>query len=96
MKARLFWICLGIDALVCAIAVGFFFVGLADGSVSSFNIGIWTILLAVLTGIIAGSLWLNAHGHPVKATLLLLVLAVPALLCGLIILLALVSGSSWN
>lgn len=40
-------------ALVCSaitslVLLSFFLVGLADGSVSSFNMGLWLVLLAVL------------------------------------------------
>ena len=43
-----FWIAWAIDAVVAAIAVCFFLVGLADGSVSSFNIALWACILLVL------------------------------------------------
>jgi hypothetical protein len=33
------------DAVIAAIFVGFFFVGLADGSVSSFNMTLWVCIL---------------------------------------------------
>jgi hypothetical protein len=48
MLFRLLW---AIDALVAAILAYFFFVGIADGSVSSFNIGLWLLIaVAMLTG----------------------------------------------
>jgi len=96
MKLRLFKIFLGIDLLICAIVIVFFFVGLADGSVSSFNIGIWIIIYVVLAAIMFGSLGLKKSGYPVLGTILLLVLAVPGLLSGLFLFLFVVSGSSWN
>jgi len=96
MKLRLFWIFLSIDALICAIVIGSFFWGLIDGSVSSFNMGIWIIIFVVLATIITGSLLLKKHGQLVLGTILLLVLAVPGLLSGLFLFLFVVSGSSWN
>ena len=96
MKLRLFWISLSIDALICAITIIFFFIGLIDGSVSSFNIEIWIVILFVLAAIISGGLWLKTIGYPVFGTIILLVLAVPGLLYGLFIFLFVVSGSSWN
>ena len=46
-----FWILWGIDAIVGAIAVAFFFIGIADGSVSSFNIALWLVILAALAAV---------------------------------------------
>ena len=96
MKPWLFWTCWGIDALIGAIAVIFFLIGLADGSVSSFNIGIWMVMLAVLAVILGGSLWLKEAAHPVLAMLLLLVLAIPGVLSGLFLFLLLVTNARWN
>ncbi len=96
LKLWLFWIFWGIDALVCTIAFLFFFVGLADGSVSSFNIGIWIPLLIALIVIIAGSLGLKVIGYPVFGIILLLVLAIPAILYGLFIFLTIVTNTRWN
>lgn len=91
-----FWILWAIDALISAIALYYFFVGLADGSVSSFNIGIWIALLAALTVIMAGSVWLRALGHPVLGAVLLLFLAIPGVMFALFMLLVIFSGSRWN
>jgi len=91
-----FWVAWAIDALTSAIALSFFLVGLADGSVSSFNIGIWIALLAALAVVLAGSLWLKAIGRPGLGTMLLLVLAVPAVLYALFLLVVIISGSQWN
>lgn len=91
-----FWITWAIDALASAIALLYFLIGLADGSVSSFNIGIWIALLAALAVVLLGSLWLNTIGRPGLGTILLLVLAVPAALYALFLLLVIISGSKWN
>lgn len=91
-----FWILWGFDALVAGIAVAFFFVGLADGSVSSFNILTWTVLLAALGAVLGGSLWLRSSGHPSAATGLLFVLAVPAFLGGTFLVLLVVLNPRWN
>ena len=96
LKLWLFWIFWGIDALICTVVVVFFLLGLTNGSVSSFNIGIWVAILAALAVIIAGSLWLKGVGHPGFGTMLLLVLAVPGLLYGLFILLVAVTKTPWN
>lgn len=96
-KMRLkFWVIWAIDALVSAIAIFYFLVGLADGSVSSFNIGIWILLLAALAVVVAGSLWLKVIGRPGLGAMLLLVLAVPAVLYALMLLIVIISGDKWN
>ena len=55
-RGKLFWFIWGFDALIAAIFLFFFFWGLADGSVSSFNIVLWLGILAGLAGILGGSL----------------------------------------
>ena len=96
LKLWLFWIFWGIDALICTIAVVFFLLGLTNGTVSSFNIGVWIAILAALAVIIGGSLWLKEVGYPVFGTVLLLVLAIPGILYGVFILLVVVTKPSWN
>ncbi len=96
MKQWLFWIVWGIDALICAITAVFFLLGIADGSVSSFNIGLWIAIWAVLGVILGGGFGLKRLGYPVLGTLLLLVLAIPGLLSGLFLFLFVVTGSTWN
>ena len=96
MKLWLFWVFWGIDAAICTIVAIFFLLGLANGSVSSFNIVLWIAIWATLAVVIAGSLWLKAAGRPVLGTLLLLVLAIPGLLYGLFLLLFVVTKTSWN
>lgn len=91
-----FWILWGIDALAALIVLYFFFVGLADGSVSSYNSGIWTLLLCAVAVVLLGSLWLQSNGHLGWAKTLLWILAVPTLLYGLFILVVLLSGPRWN
>ncbi len=44
-----FWIPWGIAAAVTGVAVFFFLAGLTSGSVSSFNAGIWTLILVTET-----------------------------------------------
>ena len=92
----LFWILWGIDALIGTIAAVFFLLGLANGSVSSFNMGIWIAKLAALAAIIGGSLWLKAIGRPVFGIVLLLVLAIPGILYGFFIVLVSVTKTTWN
>ena len=85
-----------IDALAAAVILYFFAVGIADGSVSSFNIGLWLGILGALAVILGGGAALNAKGRRKAATALLLVLAIPAALYGLFFLLIIVFQPRWN
>ena len=91
-----FWIPFAVDALIAAI-VGFFFMwGLADGTVSAMNIGLWVMILGALAAIIGGSLWLKSSGKPGPAAVLAWILAVPGLLVGLFFLILIVANPRWN
>ncbi len=79
----LFWTLWGIDALITLIFVCFFFIGLADGTVSSFNGLLWLVIVGGLCGVLLGGYWLYSHQYTVLANLLLALPAVPALLYGL-------------
>jgi hypothetical protein len=76
--------------------VYFFVIGLADGSVSSFNMQLWLGILAAVAAIVGGGIWLNALGHRIVANLVLLILATPAALYGLFILSVIVFQPRWN
>ena len=93
MKLKLFWVCWSLDALICLIIAVFFVLGLIDGSVSSFNIGIWIAIFAAVGVVIGGGFWLKTLGFPVLATVLLLVLAIPSLLCVVFIVLLVATGA---
>ena len=70
--------------------------GLADGSVSTFNIGLWVLMLGGVTVVVAGSLWLRSIGWPGVGTALALVLAIPGVLVGLFFLILNVGNPRWN
>jgi hypothetical protein len=91
-----FWILWAIDALVTIIVLYFFFAGLNDGTVSSFNGGLWFGILVVLAVVIGGSLYLKSISYLTWAKLLLAGLAFPALLFALYFLVAIISGTRWN
>lgn len=91
-----FWILWGFDAFVGLIVLYFFMIGLNDGSVSSFNMGMWTILLLALAAIMGGSLWLKSLNHIGLAKVLLCLLAIPGLLFGLFMLLMITTNTRWN
>ena len=91
-----FWFLWGFDAVVALVVVYFFVWGLIDGSVSGFNIGLWLTLLAIVAGVMVGGYLLRGAGHPVLATLVLLILGIPGFLYGLFVLLMLVMKPRWN
>lgn len=91
-----FWLVWGFDALIAAVVLFFFFAGLADGRVSSFNIGMWLVLLLGVAGVVGGSLRLRSIGRRGAAMAVLLVLAIPGLLCILFFLVVLITHPRWN
>jgi len=93
---KAFWFLWGVDALTALIAVYFFFIGLADGSVSSFNMGIWLTLLLALGVVVFGSLALRSAGREAWARALVIALAIPALGIGLFFAVLLLSNPRWN
>lgn len=91
-----FWLLWGFDALIALVVLYFFFTGLADGSVSSFNIVLWLIILLGLAGILGGSLCLRSAGRKGIAMVVLLFLAIPGVLYLLFFLILLITTPRWN
>jgi hypothetical protein len=87
---------LGIDVLAALVVVYFFVVGLADGSVSSFNGGLWAGLIAGVAAVVGGGWALQANGRRGAAVAVLLVLAVPAVVYALFLALILITQPRWN
>lgn len=89
-------ILLGIDILAALVVCYFFFVGLADGSVSSFNGGLWFALLAGVGAVIGGGWALQTKGYRRAAAAVLMILAVPAVVYALFIALIVITQPRWN
>jgi hypothetical protein len=87
---------LALAAATAAVIVAFFGIGLADGSVSSFNIALWLAILVGVGAILLGGCSLHARGHRKSALVLLAVLAVPGTLYALLVILFVASGTRWN
>lgn len=85
-----------INAFITLIALLFFFAGLNDGSVSSYNGSVWAILLGVLLGILTGSLIFYSKKKIFLAKIILMSPALPALLYLVFILIMMFSGTRWN
>ena len=94
--AMWFGILFAIDAAVALVFLYFFLIGIADGSVSSFNIMLWLAILAGLAAILIGAPALRAHGQRPAANALLLVLAIPGFPGGLFVLALIVLQPRWN
>jgi hypothetical protein len=91
-----FWVLWGFDALIALVAVWFFLVGLADGSVSSFNLRLWVVILGAVAIVMLGSLRLRTTGRLRQAMALLLVLAAPGLCIVLFFAVVLTVNPRWN
>lgn len=91
-----FWVLWAIDAVIAIIGIYYFAVGWADGSVSSFNLGLWLRLLLGLVIVLAGSMWLKSAGRLGLATILLLFPALPGILYGLFVVVLLLTATRWN
>ena len=91
-----FWFLWGVDAVVALIFLTFFFIGLGDGTVSSFNIVLWLGTLGVLGVVVGGGLWLRNAGRMRVAMSLVLALAIPSLLVGVFFLAILIMQPRWN
>jgi len=91
-----FWILWAIAALVGLVVLCFFFVGLADGTVSATNAGLWFLMLLVPGAILVGSLWLKAQNRLGLAKVVLSIIALPGVLAGLFFLILLISKPRWN
>lgn len=92
----LFWFLLAIDAAVALVVLYFFMIGLADGSVSSFNIVLWLGLIGGVAAVLGGGWMLNAKDHRAAAKGVLAILAVPGFLFGLFVLAMIVLQPRWN
>ncbi|WP_420147033.1 osmoprotectant transporter permease [Spirosoma sp.] len=92
----LFWILWGIDAVITLVFVVFYFIGLSDGTVSSENGGLWSLILAGLGTLMLGTYWLQMNQYGILAKILLIIPAVPGFLYGLFLLLVVILKPRWN
>jgi hypothetical protein len=91
-----FWILWGFDCLISLVVLYFFFIGLLDGTVSSYNMVGWTWLLLGLAVIMLGSLWLKSIKWLTLAKILLGILAIPGILYILYALMFIISKPRFN
>jgi hypothetical protein len=93
---KLFWTLWIMDALAALIVLYFFFIGLADGTVSSRNAGLWLVILLALAGVLGGSYYLFSNGQLRIAYFILSLIAVPAVLMLLFALFMVFGNVRWN
>lgn len=90
---RILWV---FNAIMSLVPIYFFFAGLADGTVSSDNIGIWAIILIVIAGVIGGSYWLKENNHLTGAKIILIIAAIPSVIVLIFFLSVILSNTRWN
>ena len=95
VKRWLYRASLIVAGLVAAAVVIFFVWGLADGSVSSFNIEIWLVGLVLAAIVLVAGVSLANRGHLLAAIIVLGVLAFPGIVFVLFILLFVLSGEKF-
>ncbi len=93
---KTYWVFLTVDAIALLIAAYFFFIGIGDGTVSSFNITLWLAVLAGIIAILGLGYHFRTQGQTAMANGVLAILAVPAILAGLFVLSILIAQPRWN
>jgi len=91
-----FWMVFTCSEATCAVACVFFIIGLGDGSVSSSNLGLWSVILAVMGISLWAAISLRTKGKDGLAIAALAVTAIPGLLAALFLLLLLITQPRWN
>ncbi|MDX6765731.1 MAG: hypothetical protein SFU85_02970 [Candidatus Methylacidiphilales bacterium] len=82
--------------LGAGVAWFFFFVGLMDGSVSSFNGLLWTGLLLWVSTVPVGGYVLHVQKHPWVSLVVLLTTALPVFVGLVFVLVILMAPPRWN
>jgi hypothetical protein len=96
LKSWLFWVVWCYDALIALGFIYWFIIGLGDGTVSSFNAGLWASILLGLAAVLGGSSVLKAKGQLVLAYIVLGLLAIPSLGSLLLLLVVLITNPRMN
>ncbi len=86
----------GIGWLTLGVILLFFLTGLADGSVSVWNMPHWAALIALPAMMLWAATALRAKGWNAAAMTLLGAMAVPALVVGTVILIFIINPPHWH
>jgi L-cystine uptake protein TcyP (sodium:dicarboxylate symporter family) len=92
----LFYFLITVDALTALVAGYFFVIGIGDKTISSSNLLLWLQMLASIALVMGSGIAFRRYGHRVAANLVLAVLGVPAVLYGVLILIAVIAPPRWN
>jgi hypothetical protein len=92
----LFGTLFALNLLAAMVAFAFFIIGLADGTVTTFNILIWAAMLGLLFSMPFAAWLVRLRGHQRLGTILLLPLAGVAVLGGMAILVLMVAAPNWR
>ena len=90
---RILW---GIDIVLALIAVAVFLIGLSEGTVSSVNLGVWAMVLGGFAIVVFGSRALSRSGRTRVGAVLAAIPAIPGVLYGLLLAIAVIGGVRWN
>jgi hypothetical protein len=93
---KLFWTTWIIDAIASMVIVYFFFIGILDGTVSQRNAGMWGLLLLAVAAVTAGSIYFYRRGQMKTAWILLSLMAIPAILMFIFMLIVIFGDVRWN
>lgn len=91
-----FWFLWVTDCIIAAVILYFFIIGLGDGSVDGRNINLWLGILLGLILILGGAWYLKTIDLLPWAKRILWILALPGLLYGLFLLIAIIARPRWN
>ncbi len=91
-----FWIPWGIDAMTMLVILYFYFEGLADGTVSAENMGIWVAMLLIPSAIFVASVLLRSRGYRRMSLTLAWLLAIPGIIAVIFVILLLTTNTHWN
>jgi uncharacterized membrane protein len=75
------------------IVLFFFVIGLADGNVNERNMLLWMGIPAVCAISLFGGPWLRHHHYPTLGLVITAIVAIPSILFGIFMLIAVLSGS---
>ena len=92
----LFGTLFALNVAVALVAFAFFIIGLADGTVTTFNILIWAAMMGVLFSVPMAGWLLRLRGQRRVATVVLLPLAAVAVLGALAMLVLIVAPPSFR
>lgn len=91
-----YWILWFFTAVMSVVPVYFFFIGLKDGSITSRNIMLWLMILAMIAGVLFGADWLKDNDHLGWAKIVLAFAAIPGILVLTYFLIVVISKPKWN